>query len=63
MHGKSLEEHYDQRAREIYLRKKAAKKWSIEDIEIEDREMAMLTPNDMGDQSNLTNEFNDNSNN
>jgi hypothetical protein len=62
MHGKSLEEHYDQRAREIYLRKKAAKKWSIEDVEIEDREMAMLTPNDMGDQSNSTNGSNDNSN-
>ena len=50
MYGKNLESHYEARAREVYLRKKAAKKWSIEGIEIEDREMAMLTPNDMGEQ-------------
>ena len=61
MHGKSLEEHYDQRAREIYLRKKAAAKWSIEGIEIEDREMAMLTPNDMGEKETQTTESNGNS--
>lgn len=54
MHGKTLEEHYDQRAREVYLRKKAAAKWSIEGIEVEDREMAMLTPNDMGEKDNQT---------
>jgi len=45
-YGKTLEEHYDARAREIYLRKKASEKWSIDGIEIEDREMSMLTPNE-----------------
>jgi hypothetical protein len=45
-HGKTLEEHYDARAREVYLRKQAAEKWSIDGIEIEDREMCMLTPNE-----------------
>jgi hypothetical protein len=45
-YGKTLEEHYDARAREIYLRKKAAEKWSIDGVEIEDREMSMLTPNE-----------------
>lgn len=54
MHGKTLEEHYDQRAREVYLRKKAAAKWSIEGIEVEDREMAMLTPNDMSKEETQT---------
>jgi len=49
-YGKTLEEHYDARAREIYLRKKAAEKWSIEDIEIEDREMCMLTPNEQSEE-------------
>lgn len=58
MHGKDLEEHYDQRAREIYLRKKAAAKWSIEGIEIEEREMAMLTPNDMSEEKQPTTESN-----
>jgi len=48
-HGKNLESHYEARAREVYLRKQAAKRWSKDGVEIEDREMAMLTPNDMGE--------------
>ncbi len=54
MHGKDLEEHYDQRAREVYLRKKYAAKWSIEGIEVEEREMAMLTPNEMSEKETST---------
>jgi hypothetical protein len=54
MHGKNLEQHYDARAREIYIRKKAAEKWSIDGVEIEEREMAMLTPNEMGEQETQT---------
>lgn len=49
MHGKTLEEHYDARGREIYVRKKAAEKWSIDGIEIEEREMCMLTPNEQSE--------------
>lgn len=46
MLGTNTEEQFDTRARETYLRKKAAEKWSIEDIEVEDREMCMFTPNE-----------------
>lgn len=61
MHGKTLEDHYDARAREVYLRKKAAAKWSLDGVEVEEREMAMLTPNDMGE--NQTTESNGTSTN
>ena len=55
-YGKNLEEHYEARAREVYLRKQAAKRWSKDGIEVEDREMAMLTPNDMGEKETQTTE-------
>lgn len=51
MRGKgSLEAHYQERAEEVALRKLAAEAAEYKyDVDIEDREMAMLTPNEMGD--------------
>lgn len=48
-YGKTPEQHYEERAQEVYLRKQAAIRWSRDGITIEDREMAMLTPNDMSE--------------
>jgi hypothetical protein len=46
--GTTLEEHYRERAEEIALRKVIAKEVSArEGVPIEDREMCMLTPNEM----------------
>lgn len=50
MMGKTPEDHYRQRASEIRMRKVIAKEFSTDGIEIEDREMAMLTPNEMPEQ-------------
>lgn len=48
MRGKTLEAHYQERAQEVALRKLAARKaQEIYGVEIDDREMAMLTPNEM----------------
>lgn len=49
-YGKTPEQHYEERAQEVYLRKQAAIRWSRDGITIEDREMAMLTPNDMSEE-------------
>ena len=46
MLGKDLRQHYRERAAEIRLRKELAREFSGGGIEIEDREMAMLTPNE-----------------
>jgi len=47
MMGKDLGEHYRERAEEIAMRKMAAKEASAKyGVEIEDRDMAMLTPNE-----------------
>jgi hypothetical protein len=45
--GRTIEEHEDERARETYLRKLRAREWSRDGITVEDREMAMITPNEM----------------
>jgi len=42
MFGKNLEDHYMERAEEVALRKIS--------VEVQEREMAMLTPNEMGEQ-------------
>jgi hypothetical protein len=48
MRGKTLEAHYLERAHEIALRKMAARDASIKyGVPVDDREMAMLTPNEM----------------
>lgn len=48
MRGKTLEEHYHERAKEIALRKIAARDAAIEyGVPVDDREMAMLTANEM----------------
>jgi hypothetical protein len=48
MRGKTLEAHYQERAQEVALRKLAARKaQEIYGVEIDDREMAMLTANEM----------------
>jgi len=48
MFGKNLEDHYMERAEEVALRKLAARAASEKyGVEVEEREMAMLTPNDM----------------
>lgn len=49
MMGKTPEEHYRARAAEIRMRKTIAKEFSTDGIEIEDREMAMLTPNEQSE--------------
>lgn len=55
MRGKTLEEHFDERAREIALRKLAAKRASeLYGVEIDEREMSMLTPNEQPDKVNGT---------
>jgi len=47
MMGKDLGEHYNERAEEIAMRKLAAKRASEKyGVEIEDRDMAMMTPNE-----------------
>lgn len=55
MRGKTLEAHYAERAQEVALRKLAARNAELlYGVEIDDREMSMLTPNEMasnGDQS------------
>jgi hypothetical protein len=52
MRGGTLEGHYRDRAIEIAIRKKtAAEVGEAYGVEIEEREMAMLTPNEMGDSS------------
>lgn len=51
MFGRSLEEHLDQRAREIALRKLAARRASeLYGVPVDDREMAMLTANEQPQQ-------------
>ena len=47
--GRTLEEHEEERARETFLRKSKAREWSRDGILIEEREMAMLTPNEPGE--------------
>ncbi len=48
--GKTVEDHYIERAREIVLRKQAQAQAELESgLEIDDREMVMLTPNDQPD--------------
>jgi hypothetical protein len=50
--GIKLETHYEQRADEIAKRKLiAAKVAAANEVEIDDREMAMLTPNETPDNS------------
>lgn len=57
MHGKSLEDHYRERATEIALRKLAKEEAeNTYGVEIDDREMAMLTPNDMSEAQKPTNQ-------
>lgn len=61
--GTTLEEHYRERAEEIALRKTIAAEVATKNkVTIEDREMVMLTPNEMGQQSQ-TNQTNESSNN
>lgn len=61
--GTTLEEHYRERAEEIALRKTIAAEVATKNkVTIEDREMVMLTPNEMGQQSQ-TNQNNEPSNN
>jgi capsid protein len=51
MFGRSLEEHLEQRAREVALRKLAAKRASeIYGVPVDDREMAMMTANEQPNQ-------------
>jgi hypothetical protein len=48
MRGKTYEEHIRERAQEVALRKlAAAEATALYGVEVEDREMAMLTPNEM----------------
>jgi hypothetical protein len=48
MRGKTLEAHYTERAHEVALRKLAARSATeLYGVEIEDREMSMLNPNEM----------------
>jgi hypothetical protein len=48
MRGKTLESHYQERAQEVALRKLAARDASdLYGVDIDDREMSMLTPNEM----------------
>jgi hypothetical protein len=48
MRGKTLEEHYKERAQEVALRKIAAREAAaLYGVPVDDREMAMLTPNEM----------------
>lgn len=62
MRGKSLEDHYKERAKEVALRKLAKEAAEAEyGVEIDDREMSMLTPNEQPD--NLSNEEPDQSEN
>ena len=47
MRGKTLEEHYRERAQEVALRKLAAREASeLYGVPVDDREMSMLTPNE-----------------
>ena len=51
MRGGTLEEHYKQRAKEIALRKMAKMEAeALYGVEIDDREMSMLTPNEQPQQ-------------
>jgi hypothetical protein len=48
MRGKTLESHYQERAQEVALRKLAARNAStLYGVDVDDREMSMLTPNEM----------------
>lgn len=48
MRGKTLESHYQERAQEVALRKLAARQaYEIYGVEVDDREMSMLTANEM----------------
>ena len=46
MMGGDPTEMWEERAREVYERKVAARRWSIDGIIVEDREMVMITPNE-----------------
>ena len=46
MMGGDADEHWEERAKEIYKRKKAAERWTKEGITVEAREMVMITPNE-----------------
>ena len=53
MRGKTLEEHFEERAAEVALRKLAAKAAADKyGVEIDEREMSMLTPNEQPDTDN-----------
>ena len=55
MRGKTLESHYMERAQEVALRKLAARQAEeTYGVQIDDREMAMLTPNDMAPKNSNT---------
>ena len=57
MRGKTLEEHYTERAHEIALRKIAAREAAAEyGVPVDDREMAMLTANEMQPQNTEENQ-------
>jgi hypothetical protein len=48
MRGKTLEAHYTERAQEVALRKLAARDAAtLYGVDVDDREMSMLTPNEM----------------
>ena len=46
MMGGDADEHWEERAKEIFKRKKAAARWTKDGITVEDREMVMITPNE-----------------
>jgi len=51
MRGKTLEEHFEERANEIALREKAARKAEEKhEVEIDRREMSLITPNEQPEQ-------------
>lgn len=57
MRGKTLESHYQERAQEIALRKLAARAAETTyGVPVDDREMAMLTPNEMPQQTSNSND-------
>lgn len=58
-YGKDLKTHLYERAEEIAMRRVVADEVGAKHgVEIEDREMAMLTPNDMGEKETQTNKSN-----